>query len=78
VLDQRGRSPVPTSRKGGRQRELTEITADQIRRNDLANRIRDHVAVWRGAGYPNGGTDPYQRLRRALRADIDEQAWASV
>lgn len=46
-------TPVPQSRKGGQQLELTEITADQIRRNDLVDRIRDHVAVWRGAGYPN-------------------------
>jgi len=25
-----------------------------------------------------GGDDPYERLRRALRADIDEDAWASL
>jgi type III restriction enzyme len=46
-------SPVPTSRKGGQQLELTEITADQIQANPLVNRIREHVAVWRHAGYPN-------------------------
>ena len=46
-------TPVPQSRTGGQQLELTEITADQIRRNDLVDRIRSHVGVWRGAGYPN-------------------------
>ncbi len=25
-----------------------------------------------------GGTDPYDRLKRALRADIDEAAWATL
>ena len=46
-------SPVPTSRKGSRQLELTELTADLIQPNKLANRIRDHVGVWRAAGYDN-------------------------
>jgi type III restriction enzyme len=46
-------TPVPPTRKGGQQLELTELTADQIRRNDLVDRIREHIAVWRGAGYPN-------------------------
>ena len=45
--------PVPPSRKGGRQLELTELTADQIRLNLLVNRIREHVTVWRHAGYSN-------------------------
>ena len=46
-------SPVPASRKGSRQLELTELTADLIQPNELANRIRDHVGVWRAAGYDN-------------------------
>ena len=25
-----------------------------------------------------GGTDPYERLKRALRADIDEEAWEAI
>ena len=33
--------------------ELTELTADLIQPNELANRIRDHVGVWRAAGYDN-------------------------
>ncbi|GAA1280969.1 DEAD/DEAH box helicase family protein [Pseudonocardia aurantiaca] len=45
--------PVPQSRKGGRQLELTELTADQIQLNLLVNRIREHVTVWRHAGYGN-------------------------
>jgi adenine-specific DNA-methyltransferase len=28
--------------------------------------------------YFTGGQDPYARLRRALKADIDEEAWASL
>lgn len=45
--------PVPRSRKAGRQLELAELTADQIQLNLLVNRIREHVTVWRRAGYPN-------------------------
>ncbi len=44
--------PVPRPRKGTRQRELTELTADQIRLNELVNRVREHVTLWRNAGYP--------------------------
>ena len=28
--------------------------------------------------YFTGGVDPYKRLRTALNADIDEEAWASL
>ena len=28
--------------------------------------------------YFTGGNDPYARLKRALKADIDEEAWASL
>jgi adenine-specific DNA-methyltransferase len=28
--------------------------------------------------FSGGGTDPYGRLKRALKAEIDESAWASV
>ncbi len=44
--------PVPRMRKGTRQLELAELTADQIRLNDLVNRIREQVTRWRRAGYP--------------------------
>ncbi|MGH3601855.1 MAG: hypothetical protein ACRDQH_16510 [Pseudonocardiaceae bacterium] len=44
--------PVPRPRKGTRQLELTELTADQIRLNELVNRVREHVMRWRHAGYP--------------------------
>ncbi|MGH3900468.1 MAG: DEAD/DEAH box helicase family protein [Pseudonocardiaceae bacterium] len=43
--------PVPRLRKGTRQLELAELTADQIRLNELVNRIREHVTRWRHAGY---------------------------
>lgn len=29
-------------------------------------------------GYFTGGQDPYKRLKRALKAEIDEEAWASL
>ncbi len=44
--------PVPRPRKGTRQLELAELTADQIRLNELVNRIREQVTRWRRAGYP--------------------------
>ncbi|MGH4016148.1 MAG: hypothetical protein ACRDSL_19935 [Pseudonocardiaceae bacterium] len=44
--------PVPTPRKGTRQLELVELTADQIRLNELVNRVRAQVTRWRQAGYP--------------------------
>ena len=44
--------PVPRLRKGTRHLELAELTADQIRLNDLVNRIREQVTRWRRAGYP--------------------------
>jgi adenine-specific DNA-methyltransferase len=28
--------------------------------------------------FSGGGVDPYTRLKRALRAEIDEEAWASL
>ncbi|MBA2322687.1 MAG: hypothetical protein H0V92_01235 [Pseudonocardiales bacterium] len=28
--------------------------------------------------FSGGGNDPYQRLKRALKADIDESAWATM
>ncbi len=28
--------------------------------------------------YFTGGNDPYERLKKALKADIDEDAWASL
>ncbi|MGQ0779082.1 MAG: hypothetical protein ACT4NY_32490 [Pseudonocardiales bacterium] len=44
--------PVPRPRKGTRQLELAELTADQIRPNELVNRIREQVTRWRHAGCP--------------------------
>jgi adenine-specific DNA-methyltransferase len=61
-------------------------TTGEIRSNST-----DEIALWmidtdydsdsffvRHCYFSGGGTDPYQRLRRALRADIDEEAWESV
>ncbi|MGH3797617.1 MAG: BPTD_3080 family restriction endonuclease [Pseudonocardiaceae bacterium] len=44
--------PVPRPRKGPRQLELAELTADQIKLNELVNRVRAQVTRWRQAGYP--------------------------
>ncbi len=56
----------------------------------LAGRATDDIACWfldtaydgeaffvRHA-YFTGAGDPYEKLRKALRADISEEAWASV
>lgn len=61
-------------------------TTGEIRSNST-----DEIALWmidtdydsdsffvRHCYFSGGGTDPYQRLKRALRAEIDEDAWASV
>ncbi len=57
----------------------------QVRSNDT-----DQVALWMidtayneesffvRHCYFTGGQDPYTRLKRALKADIDEDAWASL
>ncbi len=57
---------------------------------EVRSRDTDHIALWlidtayngesffvRHA-YFTGGQDPYGRLKRALKADIDEEAWASL
>ncbi len=44
--------PVPRPRKGTRQLEFPELTADQIKLNELVNRVREQVTRWRHAGYP--------------------------
>jgi len=65
--------------------DVYDPTTGQVRSNTT-----DHIACWfvdtnyneesffvREA-YFTGAGDPYQSLRRALRADIDEAAWASL
>jgi adenine-specific DNA-methyltransferase len=65
--------------------DVYDPTTGQIRSNDT-----DKIACWfidtnyngesffvRHA-YFTGGSDPYQRLQRALRAEIDEAAWSSL
>jgi adenine-specific DNA-methyltransferase len=34
--------------------------------------------VLRGHAYFTGADEPYERLKRALRAEIDESAWAQL
>ena len=57
---------------------------------ELRSRDTDRIALWmidtdyNGESffvrhcYFTGGQDPYGRLRRALKAEIDEEAWASL
>jgi type III restriction enzyme len=47
--------PVPRPRKRGTQQQLDlgELTADQIRKNDLVNEIRSRVGRWREGGRPH-------------------------
>jgi hypothetical protein len=57
---------------------------------EVRSRDTDHIALWMidtdyneesffvRHCYFTGGNDPYKRLKRALKADIDEDAWASL
>lgn len=57
---------------------------------EVRSRDTDHIALWMidtnyneesffvRHCYFTGGNDPYQRLKRALKADIDEGAWATL
>jgi adenine-specific DNA-methyltransferase len=57
---------------------------------EVRSRDTDHIALWMidtnyneesffvRHCYFTGGNDPYQRLKRALKADIDEDAWATL
>jgi adenine-specific DNA-methyltransferase len=38
----------------------------------------DGDACFVGRAYSTGADDPYDKLRRALKADISEEAWATV
>lgn len=65
--------------------DVYDPTTDEIRSNDT-----DHIALWmidtdyNGDAffvrhcYFTGGGDPYKRLKTALKAEIDAEAWASM
>ncbi len=65
--------------------DVYDPNTGQVRSNDT-----DQVALWMidttyneesffvRHCYFTGGQDPYARLKRALKADIDEEAWASL
>jgi adenine-specific DNA-methyltransferase len=66
--------------------DIYDPTTDIIRSDDTSE-----IALWmidsdydeepffvRRCYFSGGGTDPYARLKRALRAEIDEQAWDSL
>ncbi|MGH3887452.1 MAG: site-specific DNA-methyltransferase [Pseudonocardiaceae bacterium] len=66
--------------------DVYDPTTGIIRSNDTSE-----IALWmidsdydeesffvRHCYFSGGGTDPYARLKRALRAEIDEQAWNSL
>ncbi len=57
---------------------------------EVRSRDTDHIALWMvdsdydgesffvRHAYFTGGQDPYKRLRSALKADVDEDAWATL
>ena len=57
---------------------------------EVRSRDTDHIALWMidtnyneesffvRHCYFTGGNDPYQRLKRALKSDVDEDAWATL
>ncbi len=65
--------------------DVYDPNTGQVRSNDV-----DQVALWMidtayneesffvRQCYFTGGQDPYARLKRALKADVDEEAWASL
>jgi adenine-specific DNA-methyltransferase len=65
--------------------DVYDPNTGEIRSNDT-----DQIALWMidtsyneesffvRHCYFTGGQDPYSRLKRALKADIDEEAWASL
>ncbi len=65
--------------------DVYDPTTGEVRSQDT-----DHIAVWMIDSdyneesffvrqcYFTGGNDPYARLKRALKADLDEEAWASL
>jgi adenine-specific DNA-methyltransferase len=65
--------------------DVYDPTTGEIRSRDI-----DHIALWMidtnyndesffvRHCYFTGGNDPYKRLKVALKADIDEEAWASL
>ncbi|MGH7721966.1 MAG: BPTD_3080 family restriction endonuclease [Candidatus Dormibacteria bacterium] len=44
--------PIPAPRKRGPQLVLEDMPLQERRPNELINRIREHVALWRAQGYP--------------------------
>ncbi len=65
--------------------DVYDPTTGEVRSRDV-----DHIALWMidtnyndesffvRHCYFTGGNDPYKRLKTALKADIDEEAWASL
>ena len=65
--------------------DVYDPTTGEVRSNDT-----DQIALWMidtdyneesffvRHCYFTGGNDPYKRLKTALKADIDEDAWASL
>jgi hypothetical protein len=70
--------------------DLAELGEPPPNTGELRSRETDEVALWMiGTAYNGesffvrhcyftGGQDPYKRLKNALKADIDEEAWASL
>ena len=70
--------------------ELLGVDVYDPSTGEVRSRDTDHIAMWMidtdyndesffvRHCYFTGGNDPYARLKRALKADIDEDAWATI
>jgi hypothetical protein len=77
--------PIASPRKkGGQLKFETEWTQDRFQSSPRINRIRDRDTNYDGESffvrhaYFTGADEPYDKLKRALRADIDEAAWSTL
>jgi adenine-specific DNA-methyltransferase len=65
-----------------KQQDLATMILDNLRKAGVQNtRKEERLAFDRldpYAGYFTGADEPYEKLKRALRADINEDAWSSL
>ena len=76
--------------EGGLEVELHGVDVYDPTTGEVRSRDTDHVALWMidtdynedsffvRHAYFTGGQDPYKKLKRDLKAEIDEDAWATL
>jgi len=79
---------APTRKKGAGQKALfeTEWTQDRLEENKLVNDIAcwfidtdyNGESFFVRHAYFTGADEPYEKLKNALRAEIDESAWSAL